>query len=224
MTPPTVAREYRQIARGSCVLKDEFVPTVVPRLILASQSPRRLELLERVGIHPEVVPADLDETRLAEEPPVDYARRLAAQKAHAIAHKRNKERPILAADTVVIVDENEVLGKPADAEEARVMLTRLSGRAHRVVTAFHILYGDAERGRAVTTEVTMRVLRPAEIQGYVGSGEWEGKAGGYAIQGLAGAFVRTVSGSYSNVVGLPVCEVLEDLDALGALPADWALG
>jgi septum formation protein len=118
----------------------------------------------------------------------------------------------------------DVLGKPGDADEARVMLARLAGRSHRVITAFHILYIGEERGRAVTTEVTMRALRPAEIEGYVGSGEWQGKAGGYAIQGLAGAFVRTVSGSYSNVVGLPVCEVLEDLDALGALPADWALG
>jgi septum formation protein len=200
--------------------------TVIPRLILASQSPRRLELLTRAGITPDVHPADLDETRQPDEPPVDYARRLAAQKARTIAERVGNERPILAADTVVWLDDGgpDVLGKPADADEARVMLTRLAGRSHRVVTAFHILYQGEERGRAVTTEVNMRALRPAEIEGYVGSNEWQGKAGGYAIQGLAGAFVRTISGSYSNVVGLPVCEVLEDLDALGALPADWALG
>jgi septum formation protein len=198
--------------------------TVVPRLILASASPRRLELLSRAGLEPEVHPADLDETRRPGEPPFDYARRLAAQKARAVLALRGSERPIVAADTVVTLDETEVLGKPADAAEARAMLSRLQGRSHEVITAYHILWGDHERGRAVTTEVTMRPLRPVEIEGYVASGEWDGKAGGYAIQGLAGAFVRAVSGSYSNVVGLPLCEVLEDLDALGALPADWALG
>jgi septum formation protein len=197
--------------------------TLVPRLILASASPRRLELLERAGIHPEVQPADLDETRAPGEPALDYARRLAAQKARAVAETRGHARPILAADTVVVVDE-DVLGKPRDADDARAMLTRLHGRSHRVVTAYHILYMEGERGRAVSTEVTFRPLKPAEIEGYVGSGEWQGKAGGYAIQGLAGAFARMVAGSYSNVVGLPLCEVIEDLDALGALPADWALG
>ena len=196
--------------------------TTVPRLVLASASPRRLELLERVGLHPEVRAADLDETRHADEPPVDYARRLAGAKARAVA-ERFADRPILAADTIVILDEN-VLGKPRDADDARVMLTQLQGRTHRVVTAFHILHAERERGRAITTEVTMRALRPIEIEGYVGSREWDGKAGGYAIQGIAGAFVRAVAGSYSNVVGLPLCEVLEDLDALGLLPADWALG
>jgi septum formation protein len=197
--------------------------STVPRLILASASPRRLELLERAGLHPEVRAADLDETRHADEPPVDYARRVAAAKARAVAEVVGRARPILAADTVVHADE-AVLGKPRDADEARVMLTQLQGRTHRVVTAFHILHQDRERGRAITTEVTMRALRPVEIEGYVGSREWDGKAGGYAIQGIAGAFVRAVSGSYSNVVGLPLCEVLEDLDALGLLPADWALG
>ena len=95
------------------------------------------------------------------------------------------------------------------------MLTSLAGRSHRVVTAFHILYMERERGRAVITEVTMRPLKPAEVERYIASREWEGKAGGYAIQGLAGTFVRSVNGSYLNVVGLPVCEVLEDLAALG---------
>ncbi len=203
--------------------KTDVISSVVPRLILASASPRRLELLERVGVFPEVRPADLDETRHPNEPPLEYAQRLAGAKARAVAESSGRGRPILAADTVVIVDA-EVLGKPRDADDARAMLSLLAGRGHRVVTAFHILYMDGERGRAVTTEVTMRALQPVEVEGYVASREWEGKAGGYAIQGLAGAFVRSVSGSYSNVVGLPVCEVLEDLDALGALPADWALG
>jgi septum formation protein len=193
-------------------------------LVLASASARRKELLERVGIELEIKPADIDETQLPDEDPLAYVRRLAARKVHAIGAAR--DRPVLGADTIVWLEEGgpPVLGKPANADEARVMLTRLSGRTHKVVTAFHLLYKDAERGRAVETEVTFRPLSPAELEGYVGSREWEGKAGGYAIQGLAAAFVRTVNGSYTNVVGLPLCEVLEDLDALGALPADWALG
>ena len=133
---------------------------------------------------------------------------------------------MLAADTIVRSDDGgpPVLGKPVDAEDARAMLRRLSGRTHAVVTAYHLQYKGVERGRAVETAVTFRELTPAELEGYIGSREWEGKAGAYAIQGLAGAFVRTVKGSYTNVVGLPLCEVLEDLDTLGALPPDWALG
>jgi septum formation protein len=199
--------------------------TTIPRLVLASASPRRKELLDRVGLDPEVIAADLDETRAPDEAPIAYARRLAAAKAHAVAATR-PDRPVLGADTIVWVEDGgpPVLGKPQDAADARVMLARLGGRAHTVVTAFHLVYAGAERGRAVETEVRFRSLEPSELEGYVGSREWEGKAGGYAIQGLAAAFVRTVSGSYTNVVGLPLCEVLEDLEALGALPADWALG
>ncbi len=199
--------------------------STLPRLVLASNSPRRREMLERLGLEPEIVPADVDETQLAGEDPLAYVRRLAALKAHTIA-ARHPERPVLGADTIVWSDEGgpPVLGKPRDAEDARVMLTRLSGRTHKVVTAYHLVLRDRERGRSIETEVTFRPLTPPELEGYVGSREWEGKAGGYAIQGLAAAFVRTVNGSYTNVVGLPLCEVLEDLDALGALPADWALG
>jgi septum formation protein len=198
------------------------VTTIVPRLVLASASPRRKELLESAGLHPEIAPADLDEARRADEEPLAYARRLASEKAHAIAAKF-AGRPVLGADTIVVIDE-VVLGKPADAEDARAMLQRLANRAHKVVTAYQLVFGDVARGRAVETEVRLRALTPAEVEGYVGSREWEGKAGGYAIQGIAGAFVRAVHGSYTNVVGLPLCEVLEDLAAIGALPADWALG
>ena len=200
--------------------------TIVPRLVLASASPRRLALLRQAGLDPEVRAADLDETPAAGEAPLDYARRMSAEKAAAVTAAVGATRPILAADTIVHLPDGEprILGKPASADEARVMLGRLAGRSHEVVTAYTLLYKGSERGRAVQTAVTFRALSPAEIEGYIGSREWEGKAGGYAVQGLAAAFVRAVRGSYTNVVGLPLCEVLEDLDALGALPADWALG
>jgi septum formation protein len=193
-------------------------------LVLASGSPRRRDLLERAGVALEVVPADVDETRGPDEDPVGYARRLAAAKASAGSRLR-PGRAVLGADTIVVVDDgaSAVLGKPANAGEARAMMARLQGRAHRVVTAYHLLGGQGERSRAVETEVHFRAFSPAELDGYVASREWQGKAGGYAVQGLAAAFVRAVHGSYTNVVGLPLCEVLEDLSALGLLPADWTL-
>jgi septum formation protein len=200
--------------------------TVIPRLVLASASPRRLELLRQAGLDPEVIPSRIDETPHDGEEPIDYARRMSLEKARAVAADVDGERPILAADTIVHLPDGEprILGKPDSADAARVMLSRLGGRAHEVVTAYTLLYKGSERGRAVQTEVTFRALAPAELEGYVGSREWEDKAGGYAVQGLAAAFVRAVRGSYTNIVGLPLCEVLEDLDALGALPPDWALG
>jgi septum formation protein len=200
--------------------------TMIPRLVLASASPRRLELLRQAGLDPEVIASEIDETPRAGEEPIDYARRMSLEKARAVAARVDGERPILAADTIVHLPDGEprILGKPDSADAARVMLARLGGRAHEVVTAYTLLYKGGERGRAVETEVTFRALAPAELEGYIGSREWTDKAGGYAVQGLAAAFVRAVRGSYTNIVGLPLCEVLEDLDALGALPPDWALG
>jgi septum formation protein len=206
--------------------RKKMTTTVIPRLVLASASPRRLELLRQAGLDPEVRASRIDETPHADEDPIDYARRLSGAKARAIAAEVPDDRPILAADTIVALPDGEprILGKPASADEARVMLSRLAGRAHEVVTAYTLLYKGGERGRAVETEVIFRALSPAELEGYIGSHEWQDKAGGYAVQGLAAAFVRSVKGSYTNIVGLPLCEVLEDLDALGALPSDWALG
>jgi septum formation protein len=200
--------------------------TVIPRLVLASASPRRLELLRQAGIDPEVQPADIDETPRAGEDPIDYARRLSSDKARAVQALVGFERPVLGADTIVHLADGapRILGKPTSADDARVMLGRLSGRVHEVVTAYSLLYKGGERGRAVRTVVTFRALAPVELEGYIGSREWEDKAGGYAVQGLAAAFVRGVEGSYTNIVGLPLCEVIEDLDALDALPSDWALG
>jgi septum formation protein len=195
-------------------------------LVLASASPRRLELLQSAGLRPEVRPAHVDESVHAGEEPLDYATRVAAAKARAIAATLDGTCAVLGADTIVCLPDGEprILGKPADAAEARGMLERLAGRAHRVITAYTLLLGERERARAVSSEVTFRPLSPTEIAGYVAAREWQDKAGGYAVQGLAAAFVRAVHGSYTNIVGLPLCEVLEDLAALGALPDDWALG
>ena len=192
-------------------------------LILASASPRRRELLERVGVVFEVDPADADETRHPREPPAAYAARVAAEKARAVAARR-AGASVLAADTVVVVD-GDVLGKAADEREARAMLVRLSGRTHVVTTAVCLLVPDAaERHLAVHTQVVVRELGARELDGYLASGEWRGKAGAYAVQGIGAGLVRTVHGSYTNVVGLPLVEVLEALEAAGVGRADFTRG
>ncbi|HVV48564.1 MAG TPA: Maf family protein [Polyangia bacterium] len=194
-------------------------------LVLASASPRRRELLERLGLVLEIVPGDVDETPLAGEKPLDYARRVAAAKCDAVADGPAAGRPlaVLAADTTVIV-EDAILGKPADDAEARAMLRRLAGRRHEVVTATSIRFEGRRLERAVTTQVSMRALQPAEVDAYVASGEGRDKAGGYAVQGIAAAFVTELRGSLTNVIGLPLAEVLADLLALGALPRYPAAG
>ncbi|HEX5272242.1 MAG TPA: Maf family protein [Gemmataceae bacterium] len=188
-------------------------------LILASASPRRRELLERLGLVLEVAPADVDETPHPGEKPVDYARRVAAAKCDVVAEGTGAGRAlaVLGADTTVIV-EDAILGKPADDADARAMLARLCGRRHEVVTAYTLRFGDRRLERAVTTLVAMRALQPSEIDAYVASGEGRDKAGAYAVQGIAAAFVTELRGSLTNVIGLPLAEVLADLLALGALP------
>lgn len=187
-------------------------------LILASASPRRRELLERMGLRLRVQPAHIDETPWPQEEPRAYVQRVAKEKCLALVEKTQAEGlPLLAADTTVILDET-ILGKPEAAAEAATMLQKLSGRRHEVATAFCINYGGRLVQRTVSTEVLFRLLDPAEVAAYVASGEWEGKAGGYAIQDKAAAFVSEVRGSITNVIGLPLAEVLADLRALGALP------
>ncbi|HXJ23249.1 MAG TPA: nucleoside triphosphate pyrophosphatase [Polyangia bacterium] len=187
-------------------------------LILASASPRRRELLERVGLVLEVLPAGIDESPLAGEAPVDYARRIAAGKRDFVADgaAAGRELPVLAADTTVVVD-GEILGKPADDDQGRAMLGKLAGRRHEVLTAYALRFGGRNLERTVTTVVSVRALQPAEIDAYVASGEGRDKAGGYAVQGIAAAFVTELRGSLTNVIGLPLAEVLADLQALGAL-------
>lgn len=186
-------------------------------LILASASPRRLDLLRQVGIEPDrVVPAALDETPLKDELPVEHARRLAAAKAEAVA-AGNPGAFVLAADTVVACG-RRILGKAETEADARRFLALLSGRRHRVYGGICACGPDALRAsRVVQTAVTFKRLTGDEIADYIDHGEWRGKAGGYAIQGRAAAFVRTLNGSYSNVVGLPLFETVSMLRGLGAI-------
>lgn len=183
-------------------------------LVLASASPRRRELLERVGLRLRVVPSNRDETPVPGEAPRDYVQRVAREKCLACLEPA---LPVLAADTTVILD-GRILGKPASADEAQSMLTRLAGRRHEVTTAYCVRHKDRRIERAVTTQVSFRLLDPNEVEAYVACKEWDGKAGGYAIQGIAAAFVTDVRGSITNVIGLPLAEVIADLRALDALP------
>ena len=189
-----------------------------PDLILASASPRRRELLERLGLRLRIEPVDVDETPVPEEPARAYAQRLAADKGDAaLARLGLQSAPILTADTVVVLGD-DILGKPASQDEAAAMLRRLAGRRHEVMTAYRAHFGGRMVERVVSTGVTFRSLDPAELRAYLDCGEWQGKAGAYAIQGIAGAFAIEVRGSFSNVVGLPLAEVIADLRALEALP------
>jgi septum formation protein len=184
-------------------------------LILASASPRRRDLLAQIGIVPDrVVPADLDETRLKDELPEHHAKRLAAEKAAAVA-AANPGAFVLGADTVVGVG-RRILPKAEDEATAQRCLETLSGRRHRVIGGVCLISPDGKvRQRLVTSIVAFNRLADADIRGYLASGEWQGKAGGYAIQGRAAAYIRFVSGSYSNVVGLPLFETYKLLIGAG---------
>jgi septum formation protein len=185
------------------------------RLVLASSSPRRLDLLRQIGVTPDAVTgAELDETPLKNETPRQHATRLAAAKAALIA-AREPGCHVLAADTVVAVG-RRILPKVEDEAQGRRCLELLSGRAHRVLTAVAVVAPDGRTAaRLVETRVHFKRLGPDEIGDYLASGEGRGKAGGYAIQGLAGAFVTSLQGSYSGVVGLPLYETVNLLTGLG---------
>ena len=210
-------------------------------LILGSASPRRRQLLERIGIVPDaILPADIDETPHRGELPRAYARRMAAEKCAAVAKGLPRFAPgdaqgesaddppgtgparsvgvdarfVLAADTVVSVG-RRILGKPRDAAEAAGFLMLLSGRRHRVTTAVCLTRGERTASRTVETRVKVKRLSDEELSAYIRSREWEGKAGGYAIQGLFAAFVPEITGSYTNVVGLPLTETAALLTGMG---------
>jgi septum formation protein len=184
------------------------------KLVLASGSPRRLQLLASLGLECEVSPVDIDETPRPGEAPPDYARRLAADKVVAALERLPAGRLVLGADTVVALGD-EILGKPADEADAARMLRRLSGRTHEVHTAVAVGRDGELAFRLATSEVTFRNLRDAEIDAYVATGDPADKAGAYGIQGLAAIFVTRLSGSYSGVVGLPLCETAELLQRHG---------
>ncbi len=182
-------------------------------IVLASASPRRRELLERVGFAVTVDVADVDETQRPGEAPLAYVQRVAGAKADLVAARRPAGTWVLAADTIVACD-GDVLGKAASAVEADAMLRRLVGRSHEVTTAFAIR-GAARHDAMVTTVVTMVAAAPAVIADYVSSDEWRGKAGAYAVQGIGAALVERVHGSVTGVIGLPLPEVIAALRALG---------
>lgn len=188
-----------------------------PFVYLASRSPRRRELLARIGVRFELVHGEVDECPLAHEWAGDYVRRLAGAKAAAgcaALGPAGAGVPVLGADTAVVVG-GQVLGKPAGEAEALAMLARLSGRMHEVHSAVALATAGGIAVRSSVSRVWMRALSEAERQAYWASGEPLGKAGGYAIQGLAGAFVTRLDGSYSGVVGLPLCETAALLAAAG---------
>jgi septum formation protein len=188
------------------------------RLILASASPRRAELLRLAGFTFDVKPADVDEAVRSGETPWDYVRRLAAEKSAAVFEQLGTEVGevvVLGADTAVVVD-GAILGKPGDDADATSMLRKLSGRAHEVMTGVSLRTRKVEVGTVARTSVRFAALSDLQIAEYVASGEGSDKAGAYAIQGLASRFIPSIEGSYSNVVGLPVADVAELLSRLAS--------
>lgn len=183
------------------------------RLVLGSGSPRRLELLAQVGITPdEVRPPDIDEDARKGELPRDYVNRIASEKAAAVAI--SADEVVLCADTSVALG-RRILGKPANEDEARTFLNALSGRRHKVITAVAVKHGDRVWQKDVQTSVAMRRLTKSEIDWYIATGDWQGKAGGYGIQGPASAFILWLNGSFHAVMGLPLPEALGLLRAAG---------
>jgi nucleoside triphosphate pyrophosphatase len=191
----------------------------VSEIYLASTSPRRQALLGQLGISFEVIAPDVAEQRLADESAATYVKRMAAEKARQVARlvqqRRLPSRPVLAADTCILLDQ-EILGKPRDREHGETMLRRLSGREHTVLTAAVIVHANAEHLALSVSKVCFRVLTEDEIVQYWNTGEPCDKAGAYALQGRAAAFVSNINGSYSGIVGLPLYEVAQLLQQIGS--------
>jgi septum formation protein len=183
-------------------------------LILASSSPRRQELLAQIGVAFTVMAADIDESRQGGESIGRYVLRLSQEKARAISLTLNSATAVLGADTAVALGE-ELLAKPTDQMDAWSMLNRLSDMTHTVYTGVSVAVGEQLNSVVVSTQVTFKKLSDEDLKVYLASNEWSGKAGGYAIQGRAGRFVKHLVGSYSNVVGLPLYETAELLATAG---------
>jgi septum formation protein len=197
--------------------KDEPMISTLPQLILASQSPRRRYLLERAGLSFSVIPSSVDEDSIQLADPADYVKTLAKAKANDVA-ERYPDSWVIGADTIVTIDQ-EILGKPISPIEARAMLAKLSGQSHFVYTGYAIISKNKAVCvcDAINTTVAFKDLSDEEIDWYIQTGEPFDKAGAYAIQGMGTFLVRRINGSYTNVVGLPVCEVIETLLKLGVI-------
>ncbi len=190
-----------------------LAPDPALRLVLGSASPRRLDLLAQARIVPHAVrPPEIDETPRKAETPADYVRRIAREKIAAV--EAAEDEVVLCADTTVALG-RRILGKPEGEAEASAMLSLLSGRRHRVITAVAVRRGDRVWDRAVTTTVSVKPLTRGEIASYLATGDWRGKAGSYAIQGPFGALIPWINGSFTGVVGLPLTETLGLLAAAG---------
>ena len=187
------------------------------RFILASKSPRRSEMLMKLGFDFDAIPSGVEESPLPGESPREHVIRLAEAKALDIG-KQYRDRWVIAADTIVL-NNGSILGKPKDEEEALQMLSRLCGREHSVLTGFSAHHFGKEKGgsQAVETAVRVKPLLPAEMKWYVSTGEPFDKAGAYAIQGIGSFMIESIRGSYTNVVGFPLCELVEMLNRLGAI-------
>ncbi|MCR8921584.1 Maf family protein [Dasania sp. GY-MA-18] len=185
--------------------------------ILASQSPRRAELLKQIQVDFIVQAADVDESVLPHETPAAYVQRLSIAKAEAVWQQRSEQQlpalPVLGSDTSVVIDQH-ILGKPANRDEARQMLQLLSGREHQVLSSVSVIYQQQQLSALSTTQVSFRAISPAELERYIASDEPYDKAGGYAIQGFAAVFIQQIQGSYSGVMGLPLQETYQLLQAI----------
>ena len=194
-------------------LKDGSIIVSNKQLILGSGSPRRRELLAVLGLHPtEVRAPDVDETPVKGELPRTYCNRITASKAEALPASGNEV--ILCADTTVALG-RRIIGKPSDLDEARAFLKKLSGRRHKVITAVAVKNAEFTWQKDVVSIVQMKRLSPQELEGYLATGDWQGKAGGYGIQGPAGSFIPWISGSYAAIMGLPLPEAAHLLKAAG---------
>lgn len=185
--------------------------------ILASASPRRQELLHSLGLNFKIIPAHVNENYRNGEGPREHVRRLAAAKAAAVAAK-HPTAWVLGADTIVVIDDR-ILGKPKNKSEARKMLTRLSGREHKVFTGFTVVGAETKisKTKVVCSAVRFKSISREELEWYVSSSEPYDKAGGYAVQGKGACFIKSIRGSYTNVIGLPLSELMEELKSIGAV-------
>jgi septum formation protein len=189
-----------------------------PKIILASSSPRRKELLAKLGIEFEVISPLVDEVPLKDESPTDFALRVSTEKPLSVARGLESDFVVIGADTIVVVDD-EILGKPSNIEEAKHMLEKISGREHQVITAFSIVKPKKEILHRETAESRVRIktLAPWEIEGYIKTGEPMDKAGAYGAQGVGAFLIEEIKGSYTNVVGLPLSQLVDALTKLGTL-------